>query len=243
MEVVDPDAIHFARNQLRHALAQTLREQWHKVRESLHETGPYQPEPRAMGRRALRNLCMSYLMETGDAAIRSQCLIDFRRADNMTDAQAALAALAQYDIPERSEALQLFHAQWKDEALVLDKWFAVQATSRLSGTLDHVTNLLVHPSFDIRNPNKVRSLIGAFCMSNHVRFHSADGRGYAFAAEQIIRLDPLNPQVAARLARSFDRWRKFDAGRQRFARTALEKVLDARDLSRDVAEVVSRALA
>ena len=172
MEVVDPDAIHFARNQLRHALAQTLREQWHKVRESLHEAGPYQPEPRAMGRRALRNLCMSYLMETGDAAIRSQCLIDFRRADNMTDAQAALAALAQYDIPERSEALQLFHTQWKDEALVLDKWFAVQATSRLSGTLDHVTKLLVHPSFDIRNPNKVRSLIGAFCMSNHVRFHS-----------------------------------------------------------------------
>ena len=126
---------------------------------------------------------------------------------------------------------------------MLDKWFGVQASSRLPGTLAEVRALLTHPSFDIRNPNKVRALIGSFCHGNHLHFHAGDGSGYAFASAQVIALDSLNPQVAARLARAFDRWRKFDAGRQAHAESALRRILDTPDLSRDTYEVVSRALA
>src|SRR5690606_29262842 len=132
---------------------------------------------------------------------------------------------------------------WQGEALVLDKWLSVQATSRLPHTLAEVRRLMLHPAFDPKNPNKVRALISSFCHGNQVRFHAADGAGYAFCAEQVIALDALNPQVAARLARAFDRWRKFDAGRQAHARAALERIRATPNLSRDTLEVVTRALA
>ncbi len=139
----------------------------------------------------------------------------------MTDSMAALTALADVDCPERLPALETFYARWKDEPLVVDKWLAVQATSRLPGTLARVNELLGHPAFDIKVPNKVYALIRAFA-ANHVRFHAADGSGYAFLADQVLRLNTLNPQVAARMARAFDRWRKFDdsaqGGRARRAR-------------------------
>ncbi len=135
------------------------------------------------------------------------------------------------------------YAKWKHEPLVVDKWLAVQATSRLPGTLAEVKRLTAHPAFDIRNPNKIYALIRAFTAANHVRFHAADGGGYAFAAQQITAIDKLNPQVAARVARCFDRWRKFDAARQALARRALEQIRDTEGLSRDVAEIVGKALA
>jgi aminopeptidase N len=160
----------------------------------------------------------------------------------MTDAMAALSALANCDCAERAPALEEFYARWKNEALVLDKWFAVQSTSRLPDALATVRKLMAHPDFTLRNPNRVRSVVGSFCHGNHVRFHAADGSGYAFAAEQVIALDPLNPQVAARLARAFDRWRKFDPARQQLARAALERIRDTAGLSKDTTEVVSRAL-
>jgi aminopeptidase N len=138
--------------------------------------------------------------------------------------------------------LQAYYAKWKDEPLVVDKWLAVQAASRLPGTLDEVKRLCAHPAFNLHNPNKVHALLFGFC-ANHVRFHSADGAGYAFAAERIVELDALNPQVAARMARAFDRWRKFDAGRQACARAALERIHDTAGLSRDTTEVVTKALA
>ena len=141
------------------------------------------------------------------------------------------------------EALELFYAKWKNEPLVLDKWLSVQATSRLPDTLVRVGELLGHPAFDLTNPNKVRALIGAFCQGNHARFHAADGSGYRFAAEQIVALDPVNPQIAARLARAFDRWRKFDTGRQAHAREALTRIQALPALSRDTTEVVVKALA
>ena len=161
----------------------------------------------------------------------------------MTDSIAAMSTLAQFDWPERSKALEQFYERWRNEALVLDKWLGVQAISRRSGTLAEVRALMSHPAFDPKNPNKVRALIGSFCHGNSVRFHAADGSGYAFCAERVIVLDPLNPQVAARLARAFDRWRKFDAGRQAHARAALERIRSTPNLSRDTLEVVSRALA
>jgi aminopeptidase N len=160
----------------------------------------------------------------------------------MTDAMAALTALANVDCPERLPALESFYAHWQHEPLVVDKWLAVQATSRLPDTLARVKQLLEHPAFDIKVPNKVYALIRAF-VSNHVRFHAADGSGYDFLADQVIRLNRLNPQVAARMARGFDRWRKFDERRQARARAALERIRDCKDLSKDVAEIVTKALA
>jgi aminopeptidase N len=166
----------------------------------------------------------------------------FRAADNMTDAGAALAILADFDCKERSDALDAFYARWKDEPLVVDKWLRVQAMSRLPGTLAEVKRLTAHPAFSIRNPNKIYALLGGFCMANPVRFHAADGSGYTFLADHVIALDARNPQVAARMARAFDRWKKFDAGRQAHARAALERIRAAPSLSKDVAEIVTKAL-
>jgi aminopeptidase N len=181
-------------------------------------------------------------MELDEERWRTMAMDQFDAADNMTDAMAALSTLANTDCPERVIALERFYAKWKDEALVIDKWFSVQATSRLPGTLLEVKRLMQHPAFELRNPNRVRSLISGFCHSNQVRFHAADGSGYAFLAEQVGALDALNPQVAARLARALDRWRKLDAQRQTHARLALERVRDTPGLSRDTFEVVTRAL-
>src|SRR3954470_14965671 len=164
-------------------------------------------------------------------------------ADNMTDAMAALSALANTEGSERETALQIFYEKWQHEPLVIDKWFAVQATSRLPDTLPRVKQLLQHSAFTLKNPNRVRSLISSFCHGNQARFHSADGAGYSFAADQIIAIDSLNPQVAARLARAFDRWKKFDALRQTHARAALQRIRSAAGLSKDTIEVVTRALA
>ena len=180
-------------------------------------------------------------MELDDDAIRQRCLAQFRSADNMTDQIAALAAFSNSTAPQRAEVLDEFHARWKDEALVVDKWLSVQATSRLPGTLEEVRRLTAHPAFDVRNPNKVYALIRGFC-ANHLHFHAADGSGYAFASDKVLELDALNPQVAARVARSFDRWKRFDAGRQTHAHSALERFLTAQGLARDVSDIVTRAL-
>ena len=161
----------------------------------------------------------------------------------MTDAMAALSCLADCAGPERDRALAMFHDKWKDEALVVDKWFRVQATSCLEGTLGRVKALAMHPAFDLRNPNRARALLHAFALENPLHFHAADGEGYRWVAEQVVALDRLNPQVAARLARAFDRWRKYDGTRQGHARRALESIASAEGLSGNVGEVVGRALA
>jgi aminopeptidase N len=241
LDEVDPDAIHAVRNALRRDLAQALKSELLATYRAQAVTGPYSPDAQPAGKRALRNLCLGYLMELDDAEVRALALGQFERADNMTDAMAALAALANCDCPERTQALAAFYVKWKHEPLVVDKWLAVQAGSRLLGTLAEVQKLLAHPAFDIRNPNKVYALIRSFC-ANHVRFHAADGAGYAFLADQVIAIDTFNPQVAARMARAFDRWRKFDAGRRQHASAALERIRDAQGLSKDVAEIVSKAL-
>jgi aminopeptidase N len=242
MEIVDPDAVHAARVHLRRFLAESLKGELLAAYQAYALPGPYSPDARSAGQRALKNLCLSYLMELDDAAVRALCLKQFETANNMTDAIAALMALANTDCDERVAALEKFYAKWKDEALVVDKWLGVQATSRLPGTLADVKRLTTHPAFDPKNPNKVYSLIRSFG-SNQVRFHAADGAGYVFMADQIMALDPLNPQIAARLARTFDRWRKFDAARQQHARAALERIRATEGLSKDTLEVVTKALA
>jgi aminopeptidase N len=137
----------------------------------------------------------------------------------------------------------MFYEKWKNEALVVDKWFRVQATAMLPATLERVRSLMAHPAFDLKNPNRARSLVHAFATGNPVGFHAADGAGYRFIAEQVVVLDRINPQIASRLARAFDRWKKYDAGRQAHARAALESIRAAAPLSPDVGEVVARALA
>jgi aminopeptidase N len=239
LEVVDPDALHEARNRLRRELAKPLESDLSSIYRQLKGAAAYSPDPDSIGRRALRNLSLSYLVEIGHSALAYE---QFRGADNMTDAMAALTALANVDCPERLPALESFYAHWQHEPLVVDKWLAVQATSRLPDTLARVKQLLAHPAFDIKVPNKVYALIRAF-VSNHVRFHAADGSGYDFLADQVIRLNGLNPQVAARMARGFDRWKKFDDARQARAKAALERIRDSKDLSKDVAEIVTKALA
>src|SRR3954470_22523825 len=239
MDVVDPDRLHASRNALRLEIARALKDDLLKTYHALKGKGAYSPDAASTGKRALRNLCLGYLGELGMSALAYD---QFKSADNMTDSMAALGVLANLDCTERLPALDAFYARWKDEPLVVDKWLSVQATSRLPGTLARVRELLAHPAFDLKVPNKVYSLIRAFA-SNHVRFHAADGGGYAFLADQVLALDALNPQVAARMARAFDRWKKFDEGRKAHARKQLERVRDTKGLSKDVGEIVNKALA
>jgi aminopeptidase N len=239
MQVVDPDLLHSARNELRLALAQGLKDDLLSKYEKLRVAGAYSPDAVSAGKRALRNLCLGFLSELG---MSGRAYEQLQQADNMTDAMAALSCLANLDCPERQPALDAFYEKWQHEPLVVDKWLAVQSTSRLPDTLPRVKRLLSHPAFDIKVPNKVYALVRGFA-SNHVRFHAADGSGYAFLADQVIALNALNPQVAARMARGFDRWKRFDAARQAKARAQLERIRDAAGLSRDVAEIVTKALA
>ena len=241
MEVVDPELLHVARTGLARHLANGLQSDFARLYETLAPLSSYQPETLAAGRRRLRNLCLAYLNELDSAEYRALARQQFEAADNMTDQFAALSVLANSPGAEGESALAAFYSRWHSEALVVDKWLSVQASSRLPGTLARVEALTAHPAFDAKNPNKIYALLRTFG-ANHRHFHAADGSGYRFLAAQIAALDPVNPQVAARLARCYDRWQRFSAQSQEHARAALESLGGQPDLSRDVFEVVSKAL-
>ena len=205
--------------------------------------GPYRYEPAAAGRRSLRNRCLYYLTTLERPEDAARCLEQYRQADNMTEKLAALSALARHPFPEREAVLQDFYQSWKDEPLVVDKWFALQAAAPVPDALARVQALYRHPAFDIRNPNRVRALIGSFALRNPRWFHDASGEAYAWVAERVLELDALNPQVAARLVAVFNRWRKYDDSRQALMRAQLERILAADKLSKDVYEIVSKAVA
>jgi len=242
MDVVEPQVIHAAHQWLRHSLALAHRAALLETWQRLADEGPYCIDAAAMGRRRLRNLCMGYLVELGDDAGRNLAISQFHAGTNMTDVQAALTALAHSGAPECSEALATFYARWRDEALVLDKWFSIQATAPLPGTLAQVKRLAASPDFNIKNPNRVRSLVGAFCARNPVGFHAADGSGYAFLADYVCELNALNPQIAARLLTPLTQWRRYDAARQALMQAQLRRIGGLADVSRDVAEVVEKSL-
>ena len=243
MQTIHVDAIHAARQSMRRSLAETLEDDFRRVYRANLSNEAYCYDARSAGRRSLKNLCLSYLMELDDAELRGWCMSQFQQADNMTDVLAALACFTLTDCPEREQVIAEFHQRWASDTLVLDKWFSLQAMSHLPGTLASVEKLMEHPAFDIKNPNKVRSLIGAFCHGNQVRFHDASGAGYAFLADRVVEIDAINPQVAARLMGSFSRWRKFDADRQQRMQSALERILGTARLSKDVYEIASKTLA
>ncbi|MFA6900845.1 MAG: aminopeptidase N [Desulfurivibrionaceae bacterium] len=242
MEVVDVEAIHAARAFARQTLARSLRPTWEQTYQANRADGPYHYEPALAGQRALRNLCLSYLVTLEDDGAVQLALAQFRGADNMTDQMAAFAALAHSARPERQQVIADFYQQWQGDPLVLDKWFAVQATAPLPETLAEVQALMQHPAFQLKNPNKVRSLIGSFAARNPLCFHEVSGRGYNFLAEQILALDPLNPQIAARLAARLGRGARYDEARRGLMRGQLERIGASPTLSRDVYEVVSKSL-
>ncbi len=242
MTPVDVEAIHAAREFARATLRRQLGAEWLATYRRLRPAGPYQYDAQASGRRALKNTCLRYLMAEEDETAITLCMEQFRSADNMTDSLAALTALADLDRPEREQALGAFEARWRHDALVMDKWFSVQATSRLPQALEHVRALMRHPAFDIKNPNKVRALIGAFCRGNPTAFHAASGAGYAWLADQVLAIDRLNPQGAARLAGVLSAWRRYDAGRSALMRSQLERILAAPNLSKDTFEVAEKSL-
>ncbi|PLY11852.1 MAG: aminopeptidase N [Sedimenticola sp.] len=242
MEQVDVEGIHRAREQLMGLLAQRLQGDFLRVYQAAEETTEYDLSPRSIGRRALRNLCLGYLMQ-GDAGVGIElCAGQYQQAGNMTDMIAALSLLADTDAQEANALLGDFYQRWQHDPLVLDKWFAVQATSKRADTLERVQSLMRHPVFSIKNPNKVRALIGSFCAGNPARFHAVDGAGYAFLADRVIELDGLNPQVAARMLRIMSRWQRYDPVRQALMRTQLQRILDTQGVSRDVFEIASKSL-
>ncbi|BCR03471.1 aminopeptidase N [Desulfuromonas versatilis] len=243
MAVADPEAIHAAREFVRRALAEKFRHEFAAVLEASARSGPYSIEPAAVGWRSLKNLCLAYLMTLEEPSTVDHCCRQFQNGDNMTDVIAALACLVNSAGPERQQALGAFYEKWREDPLVVDKWFTLQATSKRPDTLEQVRLLMEHPAFNIRNPNKVRALVGAFCHGNPARFHDRSGAGYAFLGDRVLELDRLNPQVAARLLGALTRWRKYDGARQELMKSQLQRILAAEGLSRDVYEVASKSLA
>ena len=249
LDVVDPQAIHAVREGMRQQIALKLAADWEAAYEAHRDTGAYHPDPVASGQRALAGLALSHLClaarETGDTVWPGKTYQRFKDASNMTDRFNALSALVSSGHALAEPALARFHALFKDEALVLDKWFALQggAPDRGGDVLPTVRQLMKHPDFNIRNPNRARSLIFSYCSANPGAFHRTDAAGYVFWSERVIELDAFNPQVAARLARALDRWKKLVEPCRSAAREAIARVAARAELSNDVREVVTRALA
>ncbi|MBI5276576.1 MAG: aminopeptidase N [Burkholderiales bacterium] len=249
LPVVDPQRIHGVREAMREQLAQVLAADWEWAYEQNKDTGAYRPDAVSSGKRALAGLALTHLClaarASGDAVWPGKAYQRFKDATNMTDRFNALAALVISGHSLAQEALKRFHAMFRHEALVIDKWFALQAGApdRGGNVLPVVKQLMSHPDFSIRNPNRARSLIFSYCSANPGGFHRADAAGYVYWSDRVLELDAINPQVAARLARALDRWKKLAEPLRNAAREAIARVDAKPDLSNDVREVVSRALA
>lgn len=245
--VADVEAIHaareFARKQLSDALFDLLWQRYQRNRE-VSRSSAYVAEAEHFARRSLQNIALSYLMLSGKAEVLAACLEQFENADNMTERLAALAVLVNSPFEaEKAVALASFADFFKDNPLVMDQWFSVQAACALPGALQRVQQLMQHPAFTLKNPNKVRALIGAFAGQNLLGFHQADGSGYRFLADQVITLNALNPQIASRLLAPLTRWAKYGGARQAQMKEQLQRILASGELSSDVYEVVSKSLA
>jgi aminopeptidase N len=245
--VADVDAIHAAREFARKQIAEQLHDAlWarYQANRAVSKATPYIAEAEHFARRGLQNIVLSYLMLTGQPEVLQATLEQFDACDNMTERLTALAVLVNSPFDaERAKALEVFAENFKDNALVMDQWFSVQAASGLPGGLDRVKALMQHPAFTLKNPNKVRALIGAFAGQNLINFHAADGSGYRFLADLIIQLNALNPQIASRQLAPLTRWRKYDSARQALMKAELERIMASGNLSSDVFEVVSKSLA
>ena len=240
---VDPQAIATARNRLRGEMGRRLAERLARLAERYRTRGPFSPDAAAAGKRALANTALDLLVASGDREAVASIVKRYHAADNMTDRLSALGILTQAALPERHPALAAFHDRYRSDPLVLDKWFALQATVPAPETLDHVKRLQQHPAFSPSNPNRIRSLLGAFASGNQTQFNRPDGAGYAFLVDFVLDLDRRNPQTAARLLVSFRSWRALEEGRRSKAEDALRRVAGAETLSADTRDIVTRTLA
>jgi len=241
MKVIDTDAVHEARERLRVAIGAALRDELLAAHHTAGASGS-DLSPSAKGQRRLRTVALNFIAAADPVKAAELAKAQFDAADNMTDRQGALGTLVSLDVPERQVALDAFYDRFKGDALVIDKWFALQGAAQRADTLDQVLKLTQHPDFTMSNPNRLRSLIGMFG-GNTWAFNRADGRGYDFLADMIVAVDKLNPQIAARMTTPFGRWRKFEPKRSAMMKAALERVAATPGLSKDVFEQVSKSLA
>ncbi len=243
LPVVDPPAIFRVRENLRRQLATALLSDWLAVyRQLAADSGPYSLEPAAMARRSLKNTCLAYLAADGHQQTADLAWQQYRQGSNLTDVLAALTCLVDSGHPRCREALEDFYRHWRHEPLMIDKWFAIQAAARRPETLERVRELTRHPDFTLKNPNRVRSLVGTFSQGNPAAFHHPSGDGYAFLADQVLALDAYNPQTAARLLTPMTRWQRYDESRQRLLQAQLRRLATSPGISRDVYEIAARGL-
>jgi aminopeptidase N len=240
---VDPDAIFRARVGLRTLIGLHLNAALTATYNRLADTGPYSPDAESAGRRLLRNVCLDLLAATQERHAIKLAAQQYQTAANMTDRMAALGTLSLHPVPERAAAFEDFHQRYRGDPLIIDKWLALQATTPDPATLDSVRALTGHPAFSMSNPNRVRALLGAFAHGNPTQFNRPDGAGYEFIADRSLELDPANPQVAARMTTAFRSWRALESGRRARAQAALKRIAATAKLSRDVGDIVERALA
>jgi aminopeptidase N len=240
---IDPDAIFAAYTSLRAAVGRHLGDLLAERHQQLTVPGPYRPDVASVGRRALRNVCLDLLLAAHRPGSIALAMKQYETADNMTDRMAALTTLSLRDVPERAAALADFYARYAGDPLVVDKWFALQASIPERATLDRVKTLTTHPAFSFANPNRVRSLITAFATGNQKEFNRPDGAGYDFIVDTTLALDVKNPQLAARLLSSLKSWRALEPARRAHAEQTLRRAAGQPSLSPDVSDIVQRALA
>ena len=243
MTVIDVDAIHLARQTVKRSLAEQLTEQITALYIKNHQDEAGELNSAAIGRRRIKNLCLDYLTQLDTDASHQLANEQFSSAKTMTDQIVALGAIVNSENPEKKACLQQFYQQWQDEALVIDKWFSLQASSPLPDTFAVVQSLLQHAAFDLKNPNRVRSLVGAFSQANPIHYHMKNGQGYQLLADQVIALNSLNPQVASRMVSALTQWRRFDKQRQGLMKQQLERIINTENVSKDVFEIASKSLA
>jgi aminopeptidase N len=242
MNPIDPDAIHDARKRLIWAIADAHGPALAALYKTLESKGTFSPDAASAGRRALRNAALRFLTVADDDYAAELAEAHYRLATNMTDTTAGLAALARTANSRRDRAFAHFHDRFRDDPLVLDKWMGLQAMSPQPDTVDRVRSLMGHPVFSLKNPNRVRALIGAFAIGNPLRFHDRSGAGYRLVREVVQTLDSINPQTAARMAASFETWRRYDTARQLLMRAELEAIVARPGLSANLYEVATKML-
>ena len=242
MEDIQLDKLHQAREFIKSSLAKALEVEFLSIYNQSFVEGSYKVESEDVAKRSLKNVCLSYLMQTKNPDIHRLCKQQYQNADNMTDSISALTLYVHNEAQGYQDLLHSFYEKWQDNALVMDKWFILQATSPSSDTLNNVFKLMKHKAFSLENPNKVRSLIGSFCSANLLQFHQDSGEGYAFLADQVIALNKINPQVASRMVSLFNTWRKFNKSSRKLIEKHLKRIHKTEDLSPDVFEIVDKAL-
>lgn len=242
MPVIDVAAIHTVKKFVKRQLAEHLYADLLAQFKSLQDFSEFKKSGADIAARSLKNVCLDLLMMLDNEDAATLCLAQFKQGTNMTDVISAMACFSHHDSSERQQVLTEFYNKWKDDSLVIDKWFSIQAKADLPDTLEQVKSLMQHTAFEMKNPNRLRALVGAFAAANPAHFHSDNGEGYAFLADQVLAVDDFNPQVASRLAVPFTRWRKYDDKRKQFMRMQLERIMNKKSISKDVHEIVSKSL-